>query len=127
MVPQNLRPLQALWQKIGASVMTNERPDAGMDESDLELRRRQLGARLEVNAEETVRREKSSSGGLNEAGRSYGLVVRFVSELVAGALVGGVIGWGLDRLFSTGPIFLVIFLLLGFAAGVSAMIKSAKK
>ncbi|MEO1238707.1 MAG: AtpZ/AtpI family protein, partial [Pseudomonadota bacterium] len=40
---------------------------------------------------------------------------RMVIELVAGLLVGVVIGYGLDVLFGTLPILLVIFTLLGFA------------
>ena len=50
---------------------------------------------------------------------------RMVTELVVGLLMGFGIGYGLDHLFGTIPIFLVIFTMLGFAAGVRAMMKSA--
>ncbi len=50
---------------------------------------------------------------------------RMVIELVAGLLVGVGIGYGLDRLFGTIPIFLVLFTLLGFAAGVRVMLRTA--
>ena len=50
---------------------------------------------------------------------------RMVIELVTGLLVGFGMGYGLDRLLGTLPIFLVIFTLLGFAAGVRVMMKSA--
>ncbi len=50
---------------------------------------------------------------------------RMVTELVVGLLLGFGIGYGLDALFGTIPIFLILFTLLGFAAGVRAMMKSA--
>jgi ATP synthase protein I len=52
---------------------------------------------------------------------------RMVTELVAGLLVGFGIGLGLDALFGTRPWLLVIFTLLGFAAGVNTMLRSARE
>jgi ATP synthase protein I len=54
-----------------------------------------------------------------------GMAWRMVTELVVGLLVGFGIGYGLDALFGTRPIFLVLFILLGFAAGVRVMLRSA--
>lgn len=53
------------------------------------------------------------------------LAWRMVIELVAGLLIGFGIGYGLDFLLGTIPIFLVIFTLLGMAAGVKTMMRSA--
>ncbi|MBV0890650.1 AtpZ/AtpI family protein [Paracoccus sp. Z118] len=50
---------------------------------------------------------------------------RMVIELVAGLGIGFGIGYGLDRLFGTLPILLVVFTLLGFAAGVKTMLRTA--
>ncbi|SMX45577.1 AtpZ/AtpI family protein [Actibacterium lipolyticum] len=50
---------------------------------------------------------------------------RMVIELVAGLGIGFGIGYGLDALFGTKPIMLVLFILLGFAAGVKTMMRSA--
>ena len=50
---------------------------------------------------------------------------RFSSELVAGVVVGAGIGWGFDRLLSTSPFGLIVFLLLGFVAGVVNVVRSA--
>ena len=47
------------------------------------------------------------------------------SELIAGVVVGALIGWGFDRLLSTSPFGMIVFLLLGFAAGVVNVIRSA--
>ena len=53
------------------------------------------------------------------------LAWRMVTELVSGMLLGLAIGWGLDSLFGTRPLFLVLFVLLGFAAGVRVMMRTA--
>ena len=47
------------------------------------------------------------------------------SELIAGVVVGALIGWGFDRLLSTTPFGMIVFLLLGFTAGVVNVIRSA--
>jgi ATP synthase protein I len=52
---------------------------------------------------------------------------RMVVELVAGLGIGFGIGYGLDSLFGTTPILLVLFTLLGFAAGVQTMIRSSNE
>ena len=51
---------------------------------------------------------------------------RMVTELVAGLAIGFGIGFGLDVLFGTLPVFLVLFVLLGFAAGVNVMLRTAR-
>ena len=53
------------------------------------------------------------------------LAWRMVIELVVGLLIGFGIGYGLDSLFGTLPLFLVIFTLLGLAAGIKTMMRSA--
>lgn len=55
------------------------------------------------------------------------LAWRMVTELVAGIVIGFGIGYGLDVLLGTLPIFLVLFVLLGFAAGVRVMLRSVKE
>ncbi|EDZ45779.1 ATP synthase F0, subunit I [Rhodobacterales bacterium Y4I] len=52
---------------------------------------------------------------------------RMVIELVAGLAIGFGIGYGLDLLFGTLPIFMVLFVLLGLAAGVKTMLRSAQE
>lgn len=55
------------------------------------------------------------------------LAWRMVIELVAGLAIGFGIGYGLDLLFGTLPIFMVLFILLGLAAGVKTMLRSAQE
>ena len=50
-----------------------------------------------------------------------------VIELVAGLGIGFGIGYGLDTLFGTMPLFLILFIFLGFAAGVLTMLRSARE
>lgn len=52
---------------------------------------------------------------------------RMVIELVTGLGVGFGIGYGLDVLFGAMPLFLVLFVLLGFAAGVRVMLGTARE
>jgi len=51
---------------------------------------------------------------------------RMVIELVVGMLLGFGIGLGLDIFLNTKPLFLIIFTLLGFIAGVKTMLNTAK-
>jgi ATP synthase protein I len=55
------------------------------------------------------------------------LAWRMVIELVVGMGLGLAIGFGLDALLGTRPIFLVVFALLGFAAGVRTMLRTAQE
>ena len=49
---------------------------------------------------------------------------RMVIEMVAGLGIGFGMGYGLDRLFGTTPFLLVLFTLLGLAAGIKTMMRS---
>ena len=55
----------------------------------------------------------------------YARGFRLSSELVAGVLVGAGLGWLIDRWLGISPWGLIIFLLLGFAAGVLNVMRSA--
>ena len=52
---------------------------------------------------------------------------RMVIELVVSVMVGAAMGWGLDSLFGSLPVFLIVFVMLGFAAGVRGMLRTAKE
>jgi ATP synthase protein I len=56
-----------------------------------------------------------------------GMAWRMSLELVVGGMVGAAMGWGLDALFGTLPIFLIVFILLGFGAGVRTVMRSAEE
>ena len=50
---------------------------------------------------------------------AWGIGARVGVELLSALVVGLAIGWGLDRWLHTAPLFLVVFVLLGGAAGVA--------
>ena len=52
---------------------------------------------------------------------------RMVIELVARIAIGFGIGFGLDWLFGTVPIFLILFIGLGLAAGIRTMMRTAEE
>ncbi len=52
---------------------------------------------------------------------------RMIIELVTGMLLGVSLGLGLDYMIGSEPIFLIIFSLLGFMAGVKTMMATARK
>ena len=63
-----------------------------------------------------------------DKGFSHGeLAWRMVIEMTAGIGIGFGMGYGLDYLFGTIPIFLVLFTMLGLAAGIKTMMRSAKE
>jgi ATP synthase protein I len=51
---------------------------------------------------------------------------RMVIELVSGLLVGAGLGYGADLLLGTAPFLFIVFTLLGCAAGVQTMIRTAR-
>ncbi|WP_299686302.1 AtpZ/AtpI family protein [uncultured Tateyamaria sp.] len=55
------------------------------------------------------------------------LAWRMVIELVAGLGIGFGVGYGLDALFGTSPFLMIIFIFLGFAAGIKTMMRSAQE
>ncbi len=51
------------------------------------------------------------------------LAMRAGSEFISAILVGAAIGWGLDRILGTNPLFLIVFFFIGVAAGVWNVIR----
>ena len=81
-----------------------------------------LGERIAA-AREAQRPRRSRVG---EEYRASSLAWRMVTDLVAGLLVGGGMGWGLDRLLGTTPVFLLLLGLLGLVAGIRLMMRTAE-
>ena len=73
------------------------------------------------------REQKQTFNSGNNAFKSAHIGWRMILELVIGILIGVLLGFGLDYLFETTPIFLIIMIFFGFAAGVKTMIKTAKE
>ena len=48
------------------------------------------------------------------------------SHLIGAPAGGGIIGWGLDTLFETFPVFFLLMLFLGFGVGVVNVLRISK-
>lgn len=57
-------------------------------------------------------------------GSALAMAMRVGSEFIAAVIVGAVIGWGVDRLFGSAPWGMIVFLMLGFVAGVLNVMRS---
>jgi ATP synthase protein I len=94
------------------------------EEAALSARLRSLGERLDqVGASRPVESGSASRPVADMSGFARGM--RLSAELVGGVVVGFILGWVLDRLLGTSPWGLIVFLLLGFTAGVLNVMRSA--
>ena len=91
-------------------------------DDDLERRRRNLEASLATRQPDRQERKQGAGGAAG-----YGQAMKLSSEFIAGIAVGAGLGWMIDRLAGTSPWGLVVFLLLGFAAGVLNVLRSVGK
>ena len=87
-------------------------------------RLRELGARLD----EVQQRNAAKAKGPPPS--QLGIAGRFATELVVALVVGGGLGWGVDWLlgrfgFHTRPVFLIVFFILGAAAGIRNVMRAA--
>jgi ATP synthase protein I len=95
----------------------------GSGSADFDRRRDALAAKLQsAKAAEAkdVAPTQSSNAGMAKA-------LKLGSEFVGGIVVGVAIGLGFDYLVGTAPFGLIVFLLLGFAAGVLNVLRSVGK
>jgi ATP synthase protein I len=78
-----------------------------------------------IGALRAARRPKRGAAG--EKVSAAALAWRMTTELVVGILLGFAIGWWIDGMAGTKPLFLLIFGTFGFAAGVRTMLRSAEE
>jgi ATP synthase protein I len=98
-----------------------DRP-ASKDDGELERRGRSLDAALAARKAAS----KPQGGPDNTRGvTGFGNALRLSSEFIAGIVVGAGIGWFFDRFAGTSPWGLIVFLLLGFAAGVFNVLRAS--
>ncbi|MGH6935795.1 MAG: AtpZ/AtpI family protein [Methylocella sp.] len=120
-------------------VQDERRGDEPREEVSRERETEGLRARLDnlanaLDAQQRDARKSSGASGLGQnapspgsLGNAMGLAFRVLSEFVAAVIVGGFIGWWIDRLAGTSPAFLVAFLLMGAAAGFWNLYRIAMK
>jgi ATP synthase protein I len=84
-----------------------------------------LKARIDAAQERRAEADLTRSAAAPPSG--LGVALRVSTELFAGVVVGGGLGWFLDRALGSSPFGLVIFILIGFAAGTMNLIRSAAR
>jgi ATP synthase protein I len=100
------------------------RKHSGRDAESIRRRLDSLGQQL---ADAKKRRATAPQSVPEARGAAFGEALRLATELVAGVVVGGFIGWALDRLFGLAPFLMVVFLILGAAAGIMNVVRAAKE
>jgi len=107
---------------------SGNRDQSSSDEAALSARLGNLDQRLsKIKDSRKVGTDQSGNEQENAQATASAMAMgfRLSSELVAGVLVGAALGWGFDRLLSTSPWGLIVFLLLGFTAGVINVMRAA--
>jgi ATP synthase protein I len=94
------------------------------DEAALSARFKRLGERLgRVHADRPSKSGTDQRPTADPSAIARGF--RLSTEFVAGVVVGAAIGWLLDRWLGISPWGMIVFLLLGFAAGVLNVMRAA--
>ena len=94
------------------------------DYSDIKNRLDKLGGKLD---QVKGRAPAQPEGDPAARGRAMSFAFRLATELVAGVFVGGLLGWGLDKVLGTAPILLIVCLLLGVAGGLLNSVRAAQR
>lgn len=104
------------------------------EKAQFERRLSDLGQRIDkVNAAPGTGRGGGAGGKGRDAeadaarSRALGLGFSIAAQLVAGVLIGGGMGYYLDRWLHSAPWFMVLFLGFGFAAGLMNVIRTARE
>lgn len=98
----------------------SDRPAAGAD--NFASRLDALDDRLD-----RLESEKAAAEEPEKRGTAIGIAFRLVTELVAGLAVGAFLGYWIDRILGTMPVFLLIFFVLGAAAGILNVVRAARQ
>ena len=94
------------------------------DEAALSARLRRLGDRLDQSrASQPTEPNPDARSGTDGSAMARGL--RLSSELVGGVVVGAVIGYVVDWVPGVRPWGFIVFVLLGFAAGMLNLMRAA--
>ena len=83
-----------------------------------------LSTRLKI-AKKSVREIKDKNRGSNVT--SIGKALKISTELVAAVVVGSTMGFLLDNWFDTKPLLTICFFIMGVAAGILNVFRSAKR
>lgn len=103
-----------------------DKRNKGDEDAALRARLETLSSALDARRKQTAAREQSEADLSGQSlGKAMNLGFRVLAEFVAAVVVGTLIGWQLDVWFHTGPILLIVFLILGTAAGFMSIYRLA--
>ena len=85
---------------------------------------KEISTRLKI-AKKNIKNIKKENSSSNAA--SLGKALKISTELVASVVVGSTIGFLLDNWFGTKPLLTICFFIMGVAAGILNVFRSAKK
>ena len=85
---------------------------------------KEISTRLEI-AKKNIR--EAQKDGKRSNASSLGKALKISTELVAAVVVVSTIGFLLDSWFDTKPLLIICFFIMGVAAGILNVFKSAKK
>ncbi len=94
-------------------------PEGPDNADELKARLARLAGDLQAKREAGKEAERKAEADLTDKGlgQAMSLGFRVLSEFVAAICVGALIGWRIDVWVGTSPLFLILFLGLGVAAG----------
>ena len=84
-----------------------------------------LAARIARAKQESGEADGATAGSAQQDVTGLGRGMRLASEFIAAVRVGGGIGYLLDRWIGTSPWLMLVMMLVGFAAGVLNVVRSA--
>jgi ATP synthase protein I len=100
-------------------------PHEGDDEdANLRARLSKLSGDLKGRTAPPAAAPESTSPRPDSMGSAMAMGMRAGSEFVAAIIIGAGIGWVIDRALGTNPAFLIVFFMLGVAAGVWNVIRA---
>ncbi len=99
--------------------MSGDLDKTGSSDADLKARLDKLSGAIKTGTADIAADRASArpSESSQATGSAMGMGFRVASELMAGVIVGGGMGWAIDRWLGTQPVFLIIMLLFGMVAG----------
>ena len=117
-------PAGAIKENGVADNPSDKSPD-GSEADALRARLDKLSGALDARRPPPPAERGATGGDRKESGGALAAGMRAASELVAGVLVGGFIGWQLDAWLGTRPWLLILFFGLGVAGAFWNLIRTA--
>src|SRR5262249_20640478 len=87
-------------------------------------RSEEIGRKLDAFKSQRAKAERPA---VQQGRGDFGAAFKFAAELIVGVVVGGGLGWALDKQFGTAPWLMIVLVILGFAAGLLNVVRAAQE